>query len=68
MGCCRSKLKDSFETGKYAVSVSEVKEKRNPEYYMIEAFRRLLCILILLLKCKRDCIHSCSGQLCLDYV
>lgn len=48
--------------------VSEVKEKRNPEYYMIEAFRRLLHILIPLLKCKRGCIHSCSEQLCPDYV
>lgn len=68
MGCCRSKLRDSFEAGKYAVCVSEVKEKRNPEYYMIEAFRRLLHILIPLLKCKRGCIHSCSEQLCPDYV
>lgn len=56
MGCSRRKLRASFEARKYAVSVSEVKEKRNLEYYMIEAFGRLLCILIPLLKCKRGCI------------
>lgn len=34
-----SKLRDSFGAGKYAEGVSEVKEKTNPEYYVIEAFR-----------------------------
>lgn len=39
IGCCRSKLRGSLERGKYAEDAGEVKEKTNPEYYMIEAFR-----------------------------